>query len=776
MEAEQRELAEAGLTGTRGEKDVTFEEGLDEEERRWVHIDEADARPISNIGRTPAAASIREKWRREAYRLFIKTKREVPGRLTTNDAKSINRDITASYAQMYLSQPAAFKWSGMAAFASASVGVGMRQAYELGFGEGMRYLGREFVWVGGLLLEGESVGIRLGKKPFWALTGGNRVVWWDIFWQHLAYREAGIDELIRANKAGELPRLVIEAWKDVDNGVRHGNTTLVRQGNEALLKYEQSAILQIQVYDKFSEIWPRISGQIPSPIPEHGINIADYVPNGNIGNFNDRWKWVEESMLPAWNSLEARKPEVVRARLSFLAARWAWELGESDTKGGEEFEAFDSEVDSGELPAASGLGEADTEDMWEGRATYDEYSRTDPEIENFQAGVDALFGAFVAGGESVFDEPVGENLLPDGLDLSASVLGWTKLLWLVPASVRRSVENKLLKACGEWLATNRPRRRRFPNEPRTNLDGLSIPPWVNAKAVFGHLTGQYDKQHAALTAADRTKKFSRAPAEILGANLNNPVAANYFVLHDTGSTQDHTHSSKNGGVHLWIGKVSLARGMDWDRAGDATKLEFGNQTCLIHVELTRATGHSINMAAPDTYPNAGISTARQAATRYTDQQYDDLANAYIVASIRRGRFLTITAHKEIDRSAARRGHPNQSAHGDPEDLDVERLYRLISRKLVLPADSTFGIGQQRINSRNLAGHVNDFIEYARGNAAAANQYAWPIPWQHQNPGLPQGDSTKPPYKSTGLYVMPLLNAANQPILNCGNGKWDQGPP
>jgi hypothetical protein len=441
-----------------------------------------------------------------------------------------------------------------------------------------------------------------------------------------------------------------------------------------------------------------------------------------------------------------------------------------------EFEAFDSEVDSRESPAASGRREADPEDMSEGRTTYDKYGRTDPEIENFQAGVDALFGAFTAGGESAFDGPVGENLLPDGLDLNASVLGWTNLLRLVPASVRQYVENKLLKARGEWLATNQPKRRRFPNEPRTNLDGLSIPQWVNAKAVFGHLTGHYNNQHAALTAADRTKKFSRAPAEILGVNPNNPLTANYFVLHDTGGTQDHTHSSKNGGVHLWIGKVSLARGMDWDRAGDATKLEFGNQTCLIHVELIRATGHSINLAAPNTYRNAGISTARKAGTRYTDQQYDDLANAYIVASIRRGRFLTVTAHKEIDRSAARRGHPNESAHGDPEDMDVERLYRLISRKLVLPADSTFGISQQRINSPNLAGHVNAFIEYARGNAAAANQYAWPIPWQHQNPGLPQGDSTKPPYKSTGLYVMPLLNAANQPILNCGNGKWDQGPP
>jgi hypothetical protein len=458
-------------------------------------------------------------------------------------------------------------------------------------------------------------------------------------------------------------------------------------------------------------------------------------------------------------------PEAVEATETDEAD--AWELGESDTEGEAE---FDAEGAYEEPPTAPELEEAETE----ARAFESEYGATDPEFEVSEAAGDVVLGAHEAKG--AFEEQEDEDLPPLDLDLDASVLGWTNLLRLAPDSVRRSIEARLSSGREKWLGANRPMRRRFPNEPATNLDGLPIPPWVDVKAVFDHLRRHYDGQHAALTTADQTRKCSRTPTEILGANLTTPVTANYFVLHDTAGTRDHTSASKNGGVHLWIGTVSLARGADWDQAGEATKLETGNRSCFVHVELTRATDSSITTAAANTYRKAGISTARSAGTRYTDQQYDDLANAYIVASVRRGRFLTVTAHKEIDRSAGLRRDPTQRGHDDPEDLDVERLYRLISRKLALPVDTTFGIGQQRIDSRNLAGHANSFIEYARGNAAAADQYAWPIPWQHQNPSLPQGDSTDPPYKSPHLYVMPLRDAANHPVLKCGNGNWEQGPP
>jgi len=304
---------------------------------------------------------------------------------------------------------------------------------------------------------------------------------------------------------------------------------------------------------------------------------------------------------------------------------------------------------------------------------------------------------------------------------------------------------------------------------------LEIPDWINRDVVFKNLRTHYDDQHAALTPADIARPFSRQPSQVLGADPTKPVIANYFVIHDTdGTVEPLDGAAHHRGTHMWIGTIALARGQDWHEAGDGTKLEGRSSRCFVHVELVRATKGAINNASPTNYPNPGISTARSAGTRYTDQQYDDLANAYIVASLRRGRFLTVTAHKELDRSGALRAHPSETGHGDPEDVEIGRFYQLVSKKLGMPMNTTYGITQERIDTRNLDGHVNAFIEYARGNVAAANQYGR-VPWQSANPTAPQGDSTSPPYKSTNLYLLPLHDAAGNPVLNCGNGTWEAGP-
>jgi hypothetical protein len=267
----------------------------------------------------PAVTKSVSEWRELAYKMFINYKRQVPGRLTDVDAKELNRRITASYAEMYLSRLSVFKWAGMAAFASAEVGRGMQRAWQLGFGDwGLSAGGTSLVWIGGLVKTGKSVGPMLGKKLFWALSGGNRFVWWDIFWQHLAYREEGIAALMAAHKAGELSQAVLDAWRHIDTGHQSGDSALIWRGNRELLKYEQEVVLQIQVYDRSRDIWPLISDDVPSPIPEHGVKFTDYVPGGDIGSFKDRWKWIEESMLPAWMSLELNKPEKVRSLLLAL--------------------------------------------------------------------------------------------------------------------------------------------------------------------------------------------------------------------------------------------------------------------------------------------------------------------------------------------------------------------------------------------------------------------------------------------------------------------------
>src|SRR6266498_267987 len=168
------------------------------------------------------------------------------------------------------------------------------------------------------------------------------------------------------------------------------------------------------------------------------------------------------------------------------------------------------------------------------------------------------------------------------------------------------LEDRLSRVPEEWLATNRPLRHRFPNEPTTNIDGLEIPDWINRDVVFKNLRTHYDDQHAALTPADIARPFSRQPSQVLGADPTKPVIANYFVIHDTdGTVEPLDGAAHHRGTHMWIGTIALARGQDWHEAGDGTKLEGRSSRCFVHVELVRATKGAINNASPTNYPNPG---------------------------------------------------------------------------------------------------------------------------------------------------------------------------
>ena len=262
-----------------------------------------------------------QQWQERAQKEFITYQSQVPGRLTDYDAKQLNLQITAAYAKMYLTNPSVFKWAGMAAFASHEVGNGMEQAWQLGFGGAGYTFGPLAVWVGGIATgRGSDVGPVMGKLLFWALTGGNRLVWYDIFWQHVAYRDAGLKALQDARKAGDIPQRVLDAWTLIDTTVKSKNADKVWEGNAALLMYEQQEILQKNIYDapEVKDVWKAISPDVPSPIPGHNVGFTSYVAGGNIGVFTDRWKWISESMLPAWRQLDTNEPDRTKKLIEAL--------------------------------------------------------------------------------------------------------------------------------------------------------------------------------------------------------------------------------------------------------------------------------------------------------------------------------------------------------------------------------------------------------------------------------------------------------------------------
>ena len=225
----------------------------------------------------------------------------VPNRsLSTRDLLKRNAQITEAYAELYLRRPSIYKWAGMAALTSATVGRGMYlmlalDATRLGCLVGL--IGREAATV------------------FEQLCLGNWLVFADIYWQHLAYEQAGIEELAALAAAGQLDQEVYEAWRQIDEGRRTEESTLIWAGNTGLLKFEQESVLQPGVYQGNQAIWDILADWVPSPIPTLVETFRDFHADGNIGVFEERWRWIERRMLPRWKRLSERQAERVDRRL-----------------------------------------------------------------------------------------------------------------------------------------------------------------------------------------------------------------------------------------------------------------------------------------------------------------------------------------------------------------------------------------------------------------------------------------------------------------------------
>jgi hypothetical protein len=220
-----------------------------------------------------------------------------------------NLHITEAYAEMYLRAPDVYKWAGMAALTSATVGRGMHMMLLA------RYTGASML-IG--LWPSEAAHV------FRQLCAGNRLVFADIYWQHLAYERAGLAEVEAIAAAEGLDPQVVDGWRQIDAGRRQGRADMVWQGNNALLQFEQQRVLQPGVYDGDPALWQRLAGWIPSPIPTQLETFENYAPHDNIGDFAARWRWISERMMPRWQELSDTAGERVDRRLMRYVTAATW--------------------------------------------------------------------------------------------------------------------------------------------------------------------------------------------------------------------------------------------------------------------------------------------------------------------------------------------------------------------------------------------------------------------------------------------------------------------
>ena len=145
---------------------------------------------------------------------------------------------------------------------------------------------------------------------------------------------------------------------------------------------------------------------------------------------------------------------------------------------------------------------------------------------------------------------------------------------------------------------------------------------------------------------------------------------------------------------------------------------------FVHIELSPYSNYSVlSKQKYQELLNIGIDGVIDGGSNFTIRQYDLLALAYLACSLRSGKLLTITTHREVDFSWS------SDAHGDPKDFDFNYFYELLGSFLGV-SNVTFGIQTDRAyyhNQVNLDGYVNEFWPFVKKKPGvlAANQYGTP---------------------------------------------------
>jgi uncharacterized protein DUF2515 len=212
------------------------------------------------------------------------------------DNKENIEKVYALYAKWYL-QDTSLKWAGMAKLAGGTVYGGLLHLVD----ERPPVFS---IWnlVTPVLAYRGAKRHQMDKVER-IFVGMQKNIFMDLAWQHQAYVEGGLPALKAAYDRGDLSGANYQAWTQIASG----NEKAVWEGNRALLLREQSQVLppdyeRIQDLLGGGKITSQISAETVSPIPG-GDAFQKLYPDGDVTDFKDRWKWIDEHMLPEYKAL-----------------------------------------------------------------------------------------------------------------------------------------------------------------------------------------------------------------------------------------------------------------------------------------------------------------------------------------------------------------------------------------------------------------------------------------------------------------------------------------
>ncbi len=267
-----------------------------------------------------------------------------------------NIAITAQYASWYLEKPHLFKWAGMAAFASRQVGFAL-VLFDLMHAPSLKQLSNERHPSGFQALMESLLGSpvyfvslmhtfaaeRMFMADFDAVRKGNNSIYSDIAWAHAAYLHEGIAG-VEGNCGESDEEYMLRGFRSIDEGAKllavdSGSAVareLIREGNILLLRHEQINTLQ-PVFDAVSpagKVMVSFGSELDFSCgnPEFLSRKASFA--GFAGYFetltgmrsitstSDRWEWIQQEVLPAWEQtdLSCREGSVVHRSFASMAA------------------------------------------------------------------------------------------------------------------------------------------------------------------------------------------------------------------------------------------------------------------------------------------------------------------------------------------------------------------------------------------------------------------------------------------------------------------------
>ncbi|HEU0245971.1 MAG TPA: hypothetical protein VFR38_02705 [Gaiellaceae bacterium] len=243
-----------------------------------------------------------------------------------------NLEISSRYAWVYKHLPAYFKWAGMAAFASYHVRLALLpfrlDTDRTGYVDIPHSLERHRPHPGGLRAYDADT-----------IRETNNAIFDDIFWVHLAYSSAedGI-ECVRTLLGGERHYAALLAgFEAIDEGrrvleSRTASATargmaddLIWAGNVQLLEHEQRAVVQPN-FDRLSCAFARLFSmgstlnfevrglrqEISYFTSFYLYSLTRALPQAlrahawpRITRFDDRWRWIETSIVPRFRRFDA---------------------------------------------------------------------------------------------------------------------------------------------------------------------------------------------------------------------------------------------------------------------------------------------------------------------------------------------------------------------------------------------------------------------------------------------------------------------------------------